>query len=70
LKSGATLGSQFIDGSETRERLIEAVGEIDRELDEFYIPRQAMQVLLDGFEDLGRTRESVWIKLIRMFVRL
>lgn len=59
----------FIDGSNTRERLIEAIGDIDREADDFYIPRQAMQELLDGFQNLGTTRESIWTKLVKMFLR-
>jgi hypothetical protein len=64
-----TFDSQFIDDSETRERLIEAVGEIDRELDNIYIPRRAMQVLIDEFEDLGRSKDSIWMKLLKMFIR-
>ena len=68
-ESGATLGFYFIDCSETRERLIEAIGEIDLGVDEVYIPRQAMQELLDGFEDIGQTTESIWIKLIKNFLR-
>jgi hypothetical protein len=55
---------------ETRERIIEAVGEIDREVDDFYIPRIAIQELLDGFADLGEERESFWTKLVKIFVRL
>jgi len=65
----ATLASHFTDSSETRERLIEAMAEIDRSADDFYIPRQAMQELLDGFEDLGTTKESIWTKLVKMFIR-
>jgi hypothetical protein len=49
--------------------LIEAIGEIDRDAEDFYIPRQAFQELLDGFEDLGQARESVWVKMIKMFIR-
>ena len=52
MESSGTLGSHFIDSSETRERLIEAMGEIDRDIDDFYIPRQAMQELLDGLKFL------------------
>ena len=69
MESGATLVSHLIDSSETRERLIDAVGEIDRDADDFYISRQAIQELLDGFADPGEIKESVWTKLVKMFIR-
>ena len=28
-----------------------------------------MQELLDGFEDMEKTKESIWIKLIKIFIR-
>lgn len=45
------------------------MGEIDREADDFYIPRQAMEEILGGYLDLSISRESIFIKLIKIFVR-
>lgn len=65
LESVVPFRCHFIDGR----GLIETIGEIDRDADDFYIPRQAMQELFDGFRNLSTTNESIWTKLVRIFVR-
>jgi hypothetical protein len=68
-KRSVILGCHRTNYSETRELLIQAIGEVDREI-EVYIPRMAFQDLIHSFEDFANTKESLWKRLIKIFAKL
>ena len=65
-----TLGFACINGRETREALLRAIEKVDEEIQDVYMPRQALVQFVDDFMQVSTTKESFWKKLVRVFLRL
>ena len=66
----STIEYSYANISELRERLIGAIGEIDREVDEVYVPRQIYQTMIDEFNNLWHQPTPCWRRVIKIIARV
>lgn len=60
----------YANRSETRERLIHVIEEVDRDVDEIYISRQVFRDLIDEFDYLWNSTGPIWRRIMRILAHL
>jgi hypothetical protein len=65
-----TLEFVCINGRETREALLRAIEQVGEEIQDVYMPRQALVQFVDDLMQVSTWKESFWKKLVRVFLRL
>lgn len=66
----STLNQYYANSSETRERLIHAIEEVDRDVEEVYIPRRVFHDMINEFDNLWNSTGPIWRRILRILTYL